>query len=52
MGTRESAVARYRRKVDHAREVDCVLQWLGWSVAVLATISLVAGQQGSQSAGP
>ena len=26
---------RIRAKVEHAREVERILQWLGWSVAVL-----------------
>jgi hypothetical protein len=41
MDARESAAVRYRTKVDHARHVERVLQWLGWSVVVLATTSLV-----------
>jgi hypothetical protein len=41
MESRESAAVRYRFKIDHARQVERVLQWLGWSVAVLATMSLV-----------
>jgi hypothetical protein len=41
MESRELAAVRYRFKIDHARQVERVLQWLGWSVAVLATMSLV-----------
>jgi hypothetical protein len=41
MESRESAAVRYRAKIDHARQVERVLQLLGWSVAVLATLSLV-----------
>jgi hypothetical protein len=28
----ESAAIRYRFKIDHARRVQRVLQWLGWTV--------------------
>lgn len=28
----ESAAIRYRFKIDHARRVERVLQWLGWTV--------------------
>ena len=41
MEPREPAAVRYRFKIDHARRVERVLQWLGWTVAVLATASLV-----------
>jgi hypothetical protein len=41
MEPREPAAVRYRLKIDHARRVERVLQWLGWTVAVLATTSLV-----------
>ena len=41
MEPRESPAVRYRLKIDHARQVERVLQWLGWTVAVLATMSLV-----------
>jgi hypothetical protein len=41
MEPREPAAVRYRFKIDHARRVERVLQWLGWTVAVLATTSLV-----------
>ena len=41
MESRESAAVRYRFKIDHAQQVERVLQWLGWTVAVLATMSLV-----------
>jgi hypothetical protein len=41
MESRGSAAVRYRVKIDHARQVERVLQLLGWSVAVLATMSLV-----------
>jgi hypothetical protein len=41
MESRESAAVRYRFKIHHARQVERVLQWLGWTVAVLATASLV-----------
>jgi hypothetical protein len=37
----ESAAVRYRFKFDHAKRVERVLQWLGWTVAVLATRSPV-----------
>jgi hypothetical protein len=45
---------RYRFKIDHARQVERVLQWLGWSVAVLATLSLVGfvGLRPSPHRGP
>jgi hypothetical protein len=42
MESRESAAARYRFKIDHARQVERALQWLGWSVAVIGTVSLLA----------
>jgi hypothetical protein len=32
MESREWAAVRYRFKIDHARQVERVLQWLGWSV--------------------
>lgn len=41
MESRESAAVRYRFKIDHARQVERVLHWLGWTVVVLATMSLV-----------
>ena len=41
MEPREPAAVRYRLKIDHARHVERVLQWLGWTVAVLATTSPV-----------
>jgi hypothetical protein len=41
MGSRETAAVRYRFKIDHARQVERVLPWLGWTVAVLATMGLV-----------
>jgi hypothetical protein len=41
MESTESAAVRYRFKVDHARQVERVLQWLGWTVVVLATMSLL-----------
>jgi hypothetical protein len=41
MEPRESAAVCYRFKIDHARQVERVLQWLGWTVAVLATTSLI-----------
>jgi hypothetical protein len=41
MEPREPAAVRYGLKIDHARHVERVLQWLGWTVAVLATTSLV-----------
>ncbi|HEY5359730.1 MAG TPA: hypothetical protein VIJ82_18950 [Streptosporangiaceae bacterium] len=34
--------ARIAAKVEHAREVEQVLQWLGWSVAVLGLIGVAA----------
>jgi hypothetical protein len=54
MESRETAAVRYRFKTDHARQVERVLQWLGWTVAVLANVSLVGfvgcihGCQGSE----
>jgi hypothetical protein len=41
MESRETAAVRYRLEIDHARSVERMLQLLGWSVAVLATMSLV-----------
>ncbi len=41
MEATESAADRYRFKIHHARQVERALQWLGWSVAVLATTSLI-----------
>jgi hypothetical protein len=41
MNARESSADRYRFKIEHARLVERVLQWLGWTVAVLGTVSLV-----------
>ncbi len=41
MESTESAAVRYRFEIDHARQVERALQWLGWSVAVLATVSLI-----------
>ncbi len=32
--------ARIAAKVEHAREVEGILQWLGWSVAVLGVIGV------------
>jgi hypothetical protein len=34
--------SRIATKVEHARRVGIVLQWLGWSVAVLGVIGVVA----------
>jgi hypothetical protein len=33
--------ARISAKVEHAREVERVLQWLGWSVAVLGLAGVI-----------
>jgi hypothetical protein len=33
--------ARIAAKVEHAREVEGVLQWIGWSVAALGVIGVV-----------
>jgi hypothetical protein len=41
MESRQSPADRYRFKIEHARLVERVLQWLGWTVAVLGTVSLV-----------
>ena len=32
MESRETAAVRYRIKIGHARQVERVLQWLGWTV--------------------
>ena len=34
--------ARIAAKVEHARLVEQILQWLGWSVAVLGALGVVA----------
>ncbi|MGO8727427.1 MAG: hypothetical protein ACLQK8_12065 [Streptosporangiaceae bacterium] len=34
--------ARITAKVEHARAVEQVLQWLGWSVAALGVLGVVA----------
>jgi hypothetical protein len=41
MTSRESPADRHRFKIEHARMVERVLQWLGWTVAVLGTVSLI-----------
>jgi hypothetical protein len=41
MESSASPAARYRFKIEHARQVERVLQWLGWSVAVVGTLSLL-----------
>ncbi len=34
--------ARITAKIEHAREVEGILQWIGWSVAVLGLIGVTA----------
>jgi uncharacterized membrane protein YkgB len=41
MESRESVAARCRYKIDHARQVERILQWLGWTVVVLAAMRLI-----------
>ncbi len=36
-----NAQARIAAKVEHARQVEQVLMWLGWTVAVLGTAGIV-----------
>jgi hypothetical protein len=49
--------ARISAKVEHARQVEGILQWLGWSVALLGLVGIVvfavlwvAGQLGAEQA--
>jgi hypothetical protein len=37
-----NAQARIAAKVEHARQVEQVLLWLGWTVAVLGVLGVVA----------
>jgi hypothetical protein len=41
MESSESPADRYRFKIEHARQVERALQWMGWSVAVIGSFSLI-----------